>query len=216
MKRLMILAALLAVVSCTPAKDELRTGDLVFVGLPMDYCPRGFVDTTYVAPEGVLNLIHVGIVDVAPSDSVFIIDVYGARGTNRRSLESFLRDYTLRNGTPTTFLVKRLKVKAPGAIDNALAYCGQPFDSVFAAHNNALYCSELVHDSYRSANGDYLFEEYPMDWKDANGNIPPYWRWLFSVVGSEIPEGIMGTTPLRMSQSPLLKSVDVNLRDYAK
>lgn len=207
-----ILAACILLSACTSAKKELRSGDLVFVGLPMDYASGDGMDAAIVAStgDGQLNLIHVAIVEVAP-DSVYVIDATAKRGVQRHSLQSFLQDFTLKSGEYPTFIVKRLTVPVPDAVENAKAFCGQPYDSLFLPRNGAQYCSELIHDSYLSPSGEFLFEEYPMNWKDADGNYPPYWVRLFGRLGVPIPQDVPGTNPQRMAASPLLEDVDVYL-----
>lgn len=205
-------ASLLLLSACSPAQESLRSGDLIFVGLPFDYQSGDSMDSAIAAAtgDGRLNLIHVAIVDVAP-DSVYVIDATMKRGTSRHSLQSFVSDFRLRSGDYPVFLVKRLTVEAPDAVAHARALCGQPYDSLFAPGNGAQYCSELVRDSYLSPEGAYLFEESPMNWKDADGNYPDYWVRLFGRMGVDIPQGVPGTNPQEMAQSPLLVPVEVNI-----
>lgn len=217
MKRCTIafLAAGLLLLSCGPVREELRSGDLIFVGIPEDYQAdqddmSGAISAS--TGGGALNLIHVAIADVA-DDGVYIIDATLRRGVDRHPLDTFLTDFTLRDGSYPTFLVKRLKdpEAAPGCIGNALRFCGLPYDTLFRAGNDARYCTELVRDSYLGRDGQPLFEEIPMNWKDKNGEIPAYWTWLFGLMGMEVPQGEPGTNPQEMAASPLLVPVDIDI-----
>lgn len=213
-KRMLVLfAALLCMAACRPAEEQLRSGDLVFVGLPADAPSDGAgMDAAIRAATGTgaVNWIHVAIAEVQ-ADSVFIIDATLARGVARRPLSVFLQDFTRRDGSLPLFAVKRLVRKAPGALENAKAFCGEPYDSLFLPKNDALYCSELVRESFRAADGSYLFEEKPMNWKDADGRVPPYWERLFGRMGMEVPQGLPGTNPQDMAASPLLVDVPVDI-----
>lgn len=206
-------AMLLCMAACRPAEDRLRSGDLIFVGLPAEASADGGGMGAAIAAAtgtGALHYIHVAIAEVQ-ADSVFVIDATLARGVARRPLSVFLADFTRRDGSLPQFTVKRLRRKAPDAVENAKAFCGLPYDTLFLPKNDALYCSELVRESFRAADGRYLFEEAPMNWKDADGKIPAYWEQLFGRMGMEVPQGVPGTNPQAMAASAVLRDVAVRL-----
>ena len=209
MKRLsLFLLVLLAVASCGEKKDCLRNGDLVFVGLPLDYnAEGGSMDAAISATtgqEGALNLIHVAIAEVQ-ADSVWIIDATIAHGVDRHPLEVFLKDFTLKDGSYPAFIVKRVKgVDADVAVERAKTYCGRAYDVRFLPDNEDLYCSELVQISYLDGNGNQVFDSEPMNFCAPDGTMPPYWEWLFGKLEMEVPQGLPGTNPQRMAQSPVL------------
>ena len=209
MKRLsLFLLVLLAVASCGEKKDCLRNGDLVFVGLPLDYdAEGGSMDAAISAAtgqEGALNLIHVAIAEVQ-ADSVWIIDATIAHGVDRHPLEVFLKDFTLKDGSYPAFIVKRVKgVDADAAVERAKTYCGRAYDVRFLPDNEDLYCSELVQLSYLDRSGNQVFDSEPMNFCAPDGTMPPYWEWLFGKLEMEVPQGLPGTNPQRMAQSPVL------------
>ena len=41
--------------------------------------------------------------------------------------------------------------------------------------------------------------------------MPPYWIWLFGQLGMEVPQGLPGTNPQKMSQSEILADVSASL-----
>lgn len=236
MKRLLLLALVLLLAGCAghrtgnagtglPLRDtgrpfacrggNLKTGDLVFVGIPMDYSlDEGTMDEAICAStgNGNLNLIHVAILEVE-KDSTWIIDATIARGVDRYPLDTFLTNFTLKDGSLPTFIIKRLKHSRHAAeyVENAKKFIGLPYDVAFLPDNGAMYCTELVRDSYRTPDGGYIFDEKPMNFKNAEGEFPLYWQQLFALIGQEIPQGIPGTNPQDMSQAPCLSGRELSL-----
>ncbi|MCH5174093.1 MAG: hypothetical protein J1D85_07805 [Bacteroidales bacterium] len=214
LKTALILGLVLCLAACRPAEETLRSGDLIFVGLSgngtLDEDRMGSAISASTG-DGVLNLIHVAIAEVQ-ADSVFVIDATEELGVARRPLGEFLEDFAAPAGTMPQLFVKRLR-KCPdelidAALERAKGYCGRPYDMLFQPGDEALYCSELVRECYLTAGGDYLFEESPMNWKDAQGRIPSYWQQHFESLGAEIPQGVPGTNPQAMASSPLLIPVN--------
>ena len=207
-----VLSALMALAwACSPSADKLRNGDLVFVGLPMDYMADGSSMDGAIASapggDGALNLIHVAIAEVK-ADSVWIIDATIRRGIDRHPLDTFLHDFTLPDGSLPEFLVRRVKgVDADAAVRRALSFCGRAYDSRFLPDNEELYCSELVQNCYLDSDGNRVFESRPMNFLAPDGTMPPYWEWLFGLLGMDVPQGLPGTNPHDMSLSPLLEEV---------
>ncbi len=199
--------------ACTQNVTEtsLRNGDLIFVGIPADYhldsdSMSGAISEA--TGNGELNIIHVAIAEV-DRDSTFIIDATIAHGVDRHPVDTFLTDFTLRDGSYPVFIVKRLKDAsiADKAVENAKQYLGLPYDHAFMPDNGAMYCSELVRESYIGEDGEAIFAEVPMNFLDSEGNMPVYWTQLFERLGTEVPQGVRGTNPQAMSAEPVLESV---------
>ena len=211
MKKVIILASMLLLAVGCGQKNNLRNGDLVFVGLPMDYkADSTSMDSAISAAtgaEGTLNLIHVAIAEVK-ADSVWIIDATIRRGVDRHPLDTFLRDFTLEDGRYPAFLVKRVKgVDANAAVERAKSFCGRKYDSRFLPDNEDLYCSELVQDCYLDRDGFPVFPSAPMNWLAPDGTMPPYWTYLFGLLGMEVPQDVLGTNPQNMSMASNLVEV---------
>ena len=212
MKKIFLLLAAAAVtLGC--ARETLRTGDLVFVGIPADYSLEEDSMSSAIADatgKGPLNIIHVAIAEV-DGDGTWIIDATIRHGVDRHPLDTFLRDFTLKDGSLPVFEVKRLKdsADAEAFVENAKKYLGQPYDTYFLPDNGALYCSELVRESYLGEDGTPLFDEVPMNFCDSEGNMPVYWEQLFAILGMDVPQGAPGTNPQKMSSSPLLRPVNL-------
>lgn len=211
MKKVIILASMLLLAVGCGQKNTLCNGDLVFVGLPMDYkADSTSMDSAISAAtgaEGTLNLIHVAIAEVK-ADSVWIIDATIRRGVDRHPLDTFLRDFTLEDGRYPAFLVKRVKgVDANAAVERAKSFCGRKYDSRFLPDNEDLYCSELVQDCYLDRDGFPVFPSAPMNWLAPDGTMPPYWTYLFGLLGMEVPQDVLGTNPQNMSMASNLVEV---------
>lgn len=217
MKKISILfAAFLMAVSCTTSvqEEQLQTGDLVFVGLPMDYSldnDGDTMDSAIVAATGDddLNMIHVAIAEVEDGE-VWIIDATIKHGVDRHPLSVFLEDFTLKDGSYPEFIVKRLSDNADAAqwVENAKQYLGAPYDVAFQPADSAYYCSELVEASYLSEDGESLFHNAPMNFKNSDGEFPVYWEQLFARINSTIPQGKPGTNPQAMSKENCLVPVE--------
>ena len=218
MKKLLIAAscALALFAACTPAAERLQTGDLIFVGIPADYTldpdsmDSAIADATGDAAG--LNLIHTAILDLTDGEP-WIIDATIKYGVDRHPLDTFLRQFTLRDGSLPVFEVKRLKDDARAAefVQNAKKYLGLPYDVTFLPDNGAYYCTELVYDSYLGEDGTPIFHSAPMNFKNADGEMPRYWEQLFARIGQPVPQGVPGTNPQAMSEEPALRSVDAAL-----
>ncbi len=223
MKRLLfLLCAVLTVIAagCGCAPDRaLRSGDLVFVQIPEGYdleddSMAGAIGASTADGQSLMT-IHVAILEVE-RDSVWIIDATIKHGTDRYPLDTFLRDFTLKDGSLPHFEIKRADVSAAQArefVENAKRYLGQPYDVHFLPDNGAMYCSELVYNAYVTADGTHLFSEYPMNFRDASGQMPLYWTQLFALLGQEVPQDVPGTNPQRMSSEPVLRSVRTIMPD---
>lgn len=201
----------------SPKQETLQSGDLLFVAVPMDYVAG---DTTSMggaiaAATGdgeALNYIHTAIIE-SSEDSVWIIDATLARGVDRYPLDSFLMEFTLKDGSYPTLDVMRLQdnSKAAEYVENAKKFIGQPYDVAFLPDNGAMYCTELVHESYVDADGSFVFSEAPMNFKNADGEFPPYWTELFGFLGMPIPQDVNGTNPQDMRTEEVLVPVEIDI-----
>ncbi|MBQ7269607.1 MAG: hypothetical protein IJS62_07145 [Bacteroidales bacterium] len=211
-KKTALLCGLLLSGACAQEAEPLRTGDLVFVGIPAGRAPdENGMDAAISAATGrkdSLNFIHVAIVD-ADSAGVRIIDATVLRGVDRRPLDTFLHDFTSGDGPAPVFKVMRLRDAgiAEAAVRRARTRVGLPYDLSFLPDNGALYCSELVYESYLDADGKPIFPAAPMNFKNAEGEFPRYWQQLFERLGQEIPQGVPGTNPQAMSGDSALYEI---------
>lgn len=192
----------------------VQNGDLLFVGLPQDYRLTDTASMDYAISEATafsdeVNYIHVAILEVDEHDSLWIIDATIKHGVDRHPFGEFLNDFTLKDGSYPQLDVMRLRDNAEvnKYVEKAKTYCGRAYDMHFLPDNDAQYCSELVRNAYTTSAGAYIFSESPMNFKNAEGEFPPYWVELFGVLGEPIPQGVMGTNPNEMSKEKCLEKV---------
>lgn len=210
----LILISVLLAFACSRQPSGLQNGDLVFVGICSDSSSaKGSMDEAIVSATGNsdVNMVHVAIVEVC-GDSLFIIDATRKSGVSRYPLEEFLKA-NMGRGETSVLSVKRMKDNslADRWISKAKTFIGQPYDSLFLPDNGAMYCSELVRESFLSSDGSYLLEDKPMNFKGPEGEYPLFWKKLFGGLGMDIPQGVPGTNPQDMSASSRLFSPGVTL-----
>lgn len=192
----------------------IRTGDLLFVGIPANYYSDDYMAGAIAAATGggdSLDIVHVAILEVTAPDSVFVIDATIKHGVERHPLDTLYSDFYMSRGGSPTLIVKRVKDASAKELEGwarqAKTLAGRPYDQHFLPDNEALYCSELVHDCYVCEDGSFLFENQPMNFKGPDGEFPLYWRTLFERLGEPIPQDVPGTNPQAMCESPLLVPV---------
>lgn len=177
----------------------LRPGDLLF-----------FRDTEGMGAavkESTGQYTHVALVE-SVGDTVWIIDATPAHGVSRRP---YILSHNDKQSVPDIFRPHAATYDMDSVLIRARSYIGQPYDKAFLPDNGALYCSELIYEcfledySYESGTDRHLFKAGPMNWRDANGNLPKYWVKHFKKLKMAVPEGVMGTNPTDLSRSPLLR-----------
>ena len=212
--RRFLIASLLVLVACRPSPERLRNGDLIFVGIPADYRLEDSMSDAIGSStcRDSLNIIHAAIAEVK-GDLVWIIDATIKRGVDRHPLDTFLRDFTLKDGSMPEFIVMRLRDNhgAGSYVDKAKGFLGMSYNCSFVPCDTARYCIELVRDSYRLRDGSYIFSEAPMNFLSADGTMPPYWVSLFALLGQEVPQGLPGTNPKAMMAEACLRRVNTDI-----
>lgn len=200
MKKIALLMAVLLAGACcrTP---EIQSGDLLFVGIPADYSlsEDGMASAIASATgEGATNFIHTAILDV-DDQGIWVIDATLKHGVDRHPLDTFLTDFTLKDGSLPVLEVYRLvdDPLVPQYVAATARYIGEQYDVHFLPGNDRHYCTELVYDCY--ADGDeHVFTAAPMNFRNAEGEFPVYWQQLFALIDSSIPQDEPGTNPQAM------------------
>lgn len=154
------------------------------------------------------NFSHVGIAAKDERGRLVVIEAVPS-GVEVTPLPSFLGrslDKTRRPKVVAGRLKAPYRHLIPSALDEALALKGRPYDKVFAFDNQAYYCSELVYEVFRRANGNVaLFAAQPMTFKDPDtGRTLPAWERYFAGLGVAVPEGEPGINPGAISRSDVL------------
>jgi hypothetical protein len=172
-----------------PKKIKLQSGDLLF--LDLDCGP--LCDAIESVTKGYNNqkFSHVGMVCLR-NDSSFVIEAIG-NSVRLTWLPNFLKYST------KPALIGRLKNQnlVPKAMDFSVSKLGVPYDDNFLYDNGKYYCSELLYDAFREANGGKpVFKLEPMTYKKVGTNeFEPAWVEYFKKLGTEIPEGKPGCNP---------------------
>ena len=167
------------------------TGDLLFVSAPAD---AGQMEGAIVAATG--NIVHVAIVEKALDGTIRVIDATPKRGVDRHPLDTLKADVPEAEGY--TYLYARPKERSVRYVMQAKRFIGQPYDQTFLPDNGAMYCSELVRDSYRRPDGTYLFSDKPMNFRAPDGTFPQWWVEHFAALGMPVPQDTLGTNPQDM------------------
>lgn len=187
---------------------QYQTGDLLFQDIDCgDLCDA----IEKVTPEvHGRHFSHVGMVYIV-QDSVWIIEAID-KDVHLTPLHQFLQRQQDENGNPKV-IVGRLK-KAyrhlnKKAISFAIKQRGVPYDDDFLMNNGKYYCSELVYEAYKEANGNRdFFNLYPMTYKDPKtGKTNPAWKHYFKKAGNKIPEGKPGCNPGSIAISDVLEII---------
>ena len=195
-------AACAAFAACATTRPEIRTGDLLFLDLDCG----ATCDAIEGVTEGVrgAHLSHVGVADLAASGEVYVIEAYD--GVTRTPLADFLAR------TAGRYVHARLKppwqTLGVAAAAAARRHAGAAYDPLFRLGDDRYYCSELVWEAFRDANGGApLFELAPMDFGDPTGERGPWWSvWAayFAERGVPVPQGEPGINPGAISRSERL------------
>ena len=198
MTRLLQALFLLLLVGCgnhhpSSVPRPIRAGDLLFHVVDEDNAitdvTPGKIDhvAIVISDDSILEAVPNGGVHIALVDSLLAQDGY--------------------------WLQARVdNVDVVQSIANARRYLGLPYDSLYLADNDAIYCSELVEFAYVDRQGHRLFQPIPMSFHDESGMILPYWIDFYRRNGMTVPEGQPGTNPGELSQRKLVKIIGIQKR----
>jgi len=136
--------------ACTtnPPKAEVQHGDLLFQNLDCgDLCDA--IEAVTYGIDG-KDFSHCAMV-VEINDSLKVVEAIGSQ-VQINSLASFYK----RSGDSSNITVGRLRPEHRSLIPDASKYAmlqvGEPYDDVFLPNNDKWYCSELIYESYKTAN----------------------------------------------------------------
>ena len=199
-KHLLYIITALTLVACSHT-DQPQRGDLIFEIATDSEMSSAISEAT--AQTDAIKFTHVGIIDIDSIGNIVVIEATGRYGVVVTPIDSFM--HKAKAGA----VVKRLEIPYPidAAISRAKSYIGRGYDWWYMPDNEEIYCSELVEKSYLMDDGTPIFSTIPMNFRDAEGNMPQFWTDLFAQLGKPIPEGIPGTNPTQVSNFKYLKHV---------
>ena len=207
--------AVLAIAGCQSTRHRgvdafvLQPGDLLFQDI--DCGP--LCDAIETVTQGVdgAHFSHVGIVSRTVGREPLVIEAVNA-GVIETPLTEFLTRSKDARGNPKV-LVGRLdeahRPLIPEALRVAHSFLNVPYDDIYVIDNSSFYCSEVVYEAFRQANGNKpVFVLHPMTFKDPrDGKYFPPWVEHYASLGVAIPEGEPGLNPGSISREPAVHIV---------
>lgn len=203
MKRVFIKIAIavIGVVNVCTAQQlqvaNLQNGDLLFQNI--DCGP--LCDAIEKVTSGYKgnDFSHIGLV-YRRNDSVYVIEAIG-----KDVHLTPIQDFAARTTHPmyVAALKPAYKKLNKQALKYALQQQGVPYDDVFLYNNGKYYCSELIYDAYKNANGNKpFFRLEPMTFKQP-GTTQYFDAWVkyYEELKTAIPEGKKGINPGGISRS---------------
>ena len=199
---------MMSCVKNTQQLEDIKSGDIIFVSLPMNYSLIDSVEVDDTLSEK--NFIHVAVADVDEDGKLWVIDATLKHGVDRHPVDTFINDFTLRNGELPNMEVWRLKDYSNMDIymENIKQYIGEEYDMDFVIDNGKHYCSELIYDAYVK-DGEHVFELGEVDMRNSKGTVPIYWIQLFDKISMPLPQGKVGIMPQQMYDEGKLRKVNV-------
>lgn len=186
--------------ACTRQQYIPCEGDLVFVG-------SGNTDFSDAISEATGDFVHVAIVTYNEGIPC-VIEVTSDKGVVYTLWDTFLSRVPQKDDVPM-IVIKRLKVSSPipSSILRAKQHIGEPYDWYFAPNNKRMYCSELVYESFLWNDSTHIFSMQPMNFRNNDSTLSPFWITLYDSLGVSIPEGLLGTNPTDLSRDTSLTEV---------
>lgn len=206
----MLLLTLLCIIGHAVAQDAYvaRNGDLLFQDLDCGpYCTS--IEKVTEGVEGA-DFSHMGMV-VMQGGAPYVYEAV-SRGVVATPLEDFLQRNTDASGNPKVMvgrLNEQYRQLIPSALREAESLLGHAYDEVYVDGDDKYYCSELVYEVFKRANGGRpLFTLAPMTYIDPDtGKTFPVWEKYFADKGLNVPEGVPGINPGLMSRASFLSIV---------
>ncbi len=194
--------------SATTQQYNLHPGDILFQDLD---CGAA-CDAIEAVTEGVngMDFSHCGIVAEIDGE-LRVVEAYGK--VQAVPIDSFLARSRDAAGQPK-ILIGRTGDKALALQSAELSkkYIAKPYDNAFVMGDDAYYCSELVYECYKQANGgEVYFPLNTMTFKvPGTDTFMPFWTEYYHKLGMEIPEGDSGINPGAISRSEHLQIIGLN------
>jgi uncharacterized protein YycO len=182
----------------------LREGDILFQKLPCGSLCDAIIETTPCNDAHAFN--HCAVFRYDGGRPV-VVEAIG-KSVQQTPLALFLgRD------TATRLAVGRLanQAFAESAARKSGQYLGRPYDDAFLPGDSALYCSELVWESFQGPAGP-VFSLKPMTFR-SGGRTHPGWVEYFMKLNAAIPEGEPGINPCGIAGSGAVTMMAIPKRE---
>ncbi|EPR7484151.1 hypothetical protein HYO30_22045 [Vibrio parahaemolyticus] len=187
----------------------MKTGDIIFTQLGPATNAISSVTEGYRGAR----VNHVGIV-VENRHGKFVLEAFPP-DVQLTSLNVYLKRSWSGHQSPR-YIAARLKEQykhlIPDAIKYGLKQRDIPYDFRYLTDEANLYCSELIVDMFKFANGGTeFFKESAMSFRDTEtGELHEYWvRHYMEHFGMPVPEGEPGSNPGDLSKDHKLHIFDI-------
>ena len=199
-KSILLIVTLIGMLSYKNPTYQPKDCDLIFQVAEMTNYSKAITDAT--AQKDAVKIDHVGMV-VITDGKPYVLEATSKTGVSMTTLKDFIKRS---NGG---YIVKRIKdtFNASAVIEKAKSHLGEPYDWSYRPDNGKMYCSELIYESFCREDGTKIFQARPMNFRNAEGEMPQFWIDLFAKLGEEIPEGVIGTNPNDMSKEEVLEEI---------
>ncbi len=186
----------------------LLPGDILFQDL--DCGPA--CDAIESVTEGVngMDFSHCGIVAEVDGE-LRVVEAYGK--VQAVQVDSFLLRSKDAAGNPKVLIGRTSdKALAQQSAELSKKYIGKAYDKAFVMGDDAYYCSELVYECYKLANGgEVYFPLNTMTFKvPGTDTFMLFWTEYYHKLGTDIPEGDSGINPGAISRSEHLQIIELN------
>lgn len=205
----LVLSSLVACHNRSPKNQGLlREGDILFQNLDCG----ALCEAIEAVTEGIdgKSFSHCAML-IKIDDRLQVVEAIGSK-VQLTSIEEFCArsgDSLVRKNIS----IGRVKPEFQSLISKATLFAkeqiNQPYDDSFLLDNGAWYCSELLYESFKSANkGQDFFLLEPMTFKDPEtGVFFPAWVDYYNNLGADIPEGQLGLNPGSISRSDRIEII---------
>lgn len=181
----------------------VEVGDLIFIDT--DCGPLCDAINAVTDSYKDLPMSHVGF-KVVHEGKPLIVHA-GSKGVVMEPLSNILQK------AKGEIVIARIKDEYQPLLEGAMAFAkskvGLPYDHTFTPDNEEYYCSELIYEAFKSANGGKsFFKLNPMTFiNPQTKSTDTNWVNYFNQHQATIPEGVLGCNPGEMSLSDKLDIV---------
>jgi len=182
--------------------ENVETGDLIF--LDWDCGPLCEAIKAVTNRQFNVNghhMSHVGIIEKDQNGKVFIWEAIPTFGVVKSDLGYFLWRVKGGEQEPGGYYVGRINEDnrdlSKLAVGHAKLLEGQPYGPSFRIDGPGYFCSKLLHEVYRSANGgSEVFKTSPMKFGIPGSRARKVWEDYYKGIGEKLPLNEPGISPL--------------------
>ena len=204
--RFLILALLVSTkISAIELPRNISTGDLIFIDLDCGEFCQAVTDVTQMQFGRGPKLNHMGMFLVSGAKQVFVYEALPQVGVVKTSYVDLVKrlQSQSRRRVSDRMVIGRIKPAFKSAFIRAAGYIsaevGKPYNPTFSYHSKGFYCSQLIQKVVtQGAQGIEIFSWRPMFFGKNGSPARKIWENYFQKIGSKVPDGELGVSPLGM------------------